>query len=239
MTTSIFGTPNTRRNAVKVGPHKDIGPVGKAVQQGLRFGVSEHLWISYKWFAVNHGSDMTGPMAGVPYDGVLTAYSDLYHDSGCTRWAHDSEGNAKQFAHAFGWEDDGVPETWKHQWYLRMRDLIDNYQPDLLYTDGPLPFEDYGSSVVANLYNQSAKRHGGSFRPCIQASGRKTRKSAPAYLISNADRPVRFGPGHGRLTHASECGTTIARFMSNTSTNSKERHRSAGRRREPEWKSAA
>src|SRR5580700_3410240 len=29
------------------------------------------------------------------------------------------------------------------------------------YTDGPLPFEGYGYSAVANLYNQSAKRSGG------------------------------------------------------------------------------
>lgn len=159
----LWNSKYTRWNAVKVGPHKDIVGMWRkaAVQQGLRFGVSEHLWISYKWFAVNHGSDLTGSMEGVPYDGVVPAYSDLYHDPGCARWAHDSEGNPRQFVHAFGWNGEGVPETWKRQWYLRMRDLIDNYEPDLLYTDGPLPFEDYGSSVVANLYNQSAKRHGG------------------------------------------------------------------------------
>jgi alpha-L-fucosidase len=41
-----------------------------ARNHGLRFGVSEHLWISYKWFAVSHGADKTGPLAGVSYDGV-------------------------------------------------------------------------------------------------------------------------------------------------------------------------
>jgi hypothetical protein len=34
-------------------------------------------------------------------------------------------------------------------------------QPDILYTDGPLPFEEYGLSLVAHLYNDSARRHGG------------------------------------------------------------------------------
>ena len=51
--------------------------------QGLRFGVSEHLWISYKWFGVSHGADKTGPLAGVPYDGVDPQYADLYHDADC------------------------------------------------------------------------------------------------------------------------------------------------------------
>jgi alpha-L-fucosidase len=43
-----------------------------------------------------------------------------------------------------------------------MKDLVDNYQPDLLYTDGALPFEEYGLSLVAHHYNTSAKRNGGT-----------------------------------------------------------------------------
>jgi alpha-L-fucosidase len=39
--------------------------------------------------------------------------------------------------------------------------LIDKYQPDLLYTDGHLPFEDIGLKMVAHLYNVSAQKHGG------------------------------------------------------------------------------
>jgi alpha-L-fucosidase len=41
-------------------------------------------------------------------------------------------------------------------------DLIDKYQPDFLYTDGHLPFEDYGLKMVAHLYNVSAQLHGGA-----------------------------------------------------------------------------
>ena len=43
-----------------------------------------------------------------------------------------------------------------------MTDLIDKYQPDLLYTDGHLPFEEYGLKMVAHLYNVSAQLHGGA-----------------------------------------------------------------------------
>src|SRR6202521_1946533 len=67
-----------RWNAVATGPKKDIvGMWKKAVQKaGLKFAVSEHLSNSYNWFAVSHGADKDGPMAGVPYDGADSAYSD-------------------------------------------------------------------------------------------------------------------------------------------------------------------
>lgn len=141
-------------NAVKVGPHKDVVGLWRkaALNHGLRFGVSEHLWISYKWFGVSHGSDQTGPLAGVPYDGANPAYTGLYHDAGAAKWSRPDD---------FQYNLDGIPESWQRHWFLRMKDLVDNYQPDLLYTDGGLPFETYGCHTVANLYNQSAKRNGG------------------------------------------------------------------------------
>ena len=40
--------------------------------------------------------------------------------------------------------------------------MIDKFQPDLLYSDGPLPFESdghaAGAQAVAHLYNTSAAR---------------------------------------------------------------------------------
>jgi alpha-L-fucosidase len=59
------------------------------------------------------------------------------------------------------WSPVNVPDKWKMQYFNRIRDLIDNYEPDLLYTDGPIFFEEYGLAVVAHHYNQNAKRHGG------------------------------------------------------------------------------
>jgi alpha-L-fucosidase len=44
---------------------------------------------------------------------------------------------------------------------MRIKDLVDRYQPDLLYTDGALPFEDYGLNLVAHHYNLSARRNDG------------------------------------------------------------------------------
>jgi len=71
-----------RWNAVAMGPKRDIVGLWKkaAQKQGLRFAVSEHLAYSYLWWTVSHGSDQTGPMAGVPYDGADPQYADLYHE---------------------------------------------------------------------------------------------------------------------------------------------------------------
>jgi alpha-L-fucosidase len=148
----LWNSKHTRWNAVNMGPKKDIvGTWQKAAQKaGLRFGVSEHLWISYKWWAVSHGADKTGPLAGVPYDGVDPKFEDLYHDGDCARLIEKLD-----------WNDDDIPESWKRHYLDRMTDLIDKYQPDLLYTDGHLPFEDTGLKMVAHLYNVSAQLHGG------------------------------------------------------------------------------
>jgi len=150
----LWNSKYTRWNAVKIGPKKDVVGIWRdaARRHGLRFGVSEHLWISYKWFSVSHTSDSTGPLAGVPYDGVDPNYADLYHDAGCVRFAGPT----------VDWSDTGIPDSWRQHYLNRMTDLIDNYQPDLLYTDGHLPFEEYGLKMVSHLYNLSAQLHGGA-----------------------------------------------------------------------------
>ena len=149
----LWNSKYQRWNAANMGPKRDVvGEWQKAARsQGLRFGVSEHLWISYKWFAVSHGADKTGEMAGVPYDGADPAYADLYHDAECAK-----------FIDSLKWGDEGIPESWRKHYLDRMTDLIDKYQPDLLYTDGHLPFEEYGLKMVAHLYNVSAQLHGGT-----------------------------------------------------------------------------
>ena len=137
-------------NAVEVGPHKDIVGLWReaARKEGLKFGVSDHLWIAYKWFSVSHGSDAEGDLAGVPYDGADPRFNDLYI-------------NSDQIWTAAEWNESGIPVWWKQEWFRRIKDVLDHYELDLLYTDGPLPFEEYGYNAVAHLYNLSAKRNDG------------------------------------------------------------------------------
>ena len=114
--------------------------------------MSEHLWITYKWFAVSHGADKTGPLAGVPYDGQDPANADLYREAACA--AFRPERAAMGAAKAFRNPGASTGST-------RIKDLVDQYQPDLLYTDGALPFEEYGLRLVSHQYNESARRNGG------------------------------------------------------------------------------
>ncbi len=137
-------------NAVNMGPHKDIvGLWQKAAQKnGLRFGVSEHLAPSYHWFQTSHGSDKDGPLAGVAYDGADPKYFSLYHET------HQVPKNP--------WDPEGVPTKWKERYFLRIKDLIDQYQPDLMYTDGPIFFDEWGVALMAHHYNRTAAKHGGN-----------------------------------------------------------------------------
>jgi alpha-L-fucosidase len=136
-------------NAVNLGPKQDIVGLFRkaALKEGLRFGVSEHLAVSYHWFQTSHGSDKEGPFKGVPYDGADPKYASLYHET------HD--------APKMAWNEQGVPDKWKEHYFLRIKDLIDSYDPDLMYTDGPIFFGDWGVALMAHHYNRVAKRSGG------------------------------------------------------------------------------
>jgi alpha-L-fucosidase len=145
----LWNSRHHRWNSVAIGPKKDIvGLFREAARgEGLRFGVSEHVWGSYNWFATNKGADKQGPLAGVPYDGNDPANYDLYHPPhpiAPKPWAEQGNGS----------------EAWKLQWFTRVKDLIDQCDPDLLYADGPIVLGDYGRSLVAHYYNQSVRRRG-------------------------------------------------------------------------------
>jgi alpha-L-fucosidase len=140
-----------RWNAFNMGPHRDVvGTWQKAaLKKGLKFGVSEHLGASFTWFQDSHKSDKTGPLAGVPYDGADPKYEDLYHfpaEPGDTGWYSTNP-------------------RWQQMWFNEIKELVDNYHPDLLYTDGGVPFgNEVGRSMIAHLYNSDAARHGGTAR---------------------------------------------------------------------------
>jgi len=149
----MWNSKHQRWNAAKMGIQRDV--VGEfrraAIAHDLKFAVSDHLWPSYKWFAVSHLADKDGPNAGVPYDGANPQFADLYHDIS----------DPKLLTTKLDWSEDGIPESWKREWFIRIKDLVDNYQPDLLYCDGQLPFGDWGLNQLANLYNANAAKNGG------------------------------------------------------------------------------
>jgi alpha-L-fucosidase len=134
-------------NAVNMGPKKDVVGLWQkaAKKEGLKFGVSEHLGASYTWFQSSRGADKTGSMAGVPYDGANPEFEELYHP--------------KTAADDKAWLTTN-PDNQKN-WLACITELIDNYHPDLLYSDSELPFGEVGRTMLAHYYNQGEPKKGG------------------------------------------------------------------------------
>lgn len=158
-----FPSVYNRFNSVQMGPCKDICGMWKqaADRHGLPFGLTEHLAASFSWWAVNKGHDTYGPYKDVPYDGNDPAYRDFYYDN-------------EEHITTSGKVDPWYTANPAFQKYWRnvMHELIDLYQPDLLYSDGALPFGAIGESspedtafssgleIVAHLYNSSIEKYG-------------------------------------------------------------------------------
>jgi alpha-L-fucosidase len=156
-------------NVMNVGPKKDIvGLWAKAArQEGLRFGVTVHCGRSWNWYEVAHGSDKDGPLAGVAYDGNLTKA-----DGKGQWWDGLDPQELYGRAHKPGEKPD---QAYVDKFFNRVKDLIDKYQPDLLYfDDGRLPLNaisDAGLLIAAHLYNASAKRHDGRNEAVMNTKG--------------------------------------------------------------------
>jgi alpha-L-fucosidase len=147
-----------RWNSVKVGPQKDIvGGFAKAAREaGLRFAVSSQAGRAWGWYEASQGSDPSGSLAGVPYDG----------------WAAKADGKG------LWWEGLDPQDLYAQnharrvreskdfceKYFNRIIDLIDKHDPDLLYFDDavfPLNnISDAGKRIAAYLYNRSIQRHG-------------------------------------------------------------------------------
>lgn len=161
-------------NSTRVGPKKDIikGWATAARANGLPFGVSIHASHAWTWYEVAQQADRSGPYAGVPYDGRLTAAQgkgqwwqgldpqELYAQN------HPLSKKNAGWDKQWEWGDGAaVPsKAYIEKFYKRTLALIDNYEPDLVYFDDtvlPLwPVSDVGLRIAAHLYNQSIKKHG-------------------------------------------------------------------------------
>ena len=159
-------------NSVKIGPKKDIvGTWAKAARDaGLRFGVTVHAARAWSWFEPAQGADKDGPLAGVPYDGKLTKA-----DGKGTWWEGLDPQDLYAQDHAPGQKPDAAYCT---KFYNRTVDLINKYQPDLLYFDDDytntgLPLYDadptVGLRIAAHYYNSNRKQHDGKLEAVLNA----------------------------------------------------------------------
>ena len=193
-----YASEVNRMNSVNVGPHKDILALWKAAadKYGLPFGITEHLAASFSWWRVNKGCDSYGPYAGVPYDGNDPAYRDFYFDN----YEHGTDNPSE----ARPWYT--ANEAYHQYWLRAVTEMIDRFQPELLYSDGALPFgghwvgpqsdtineADYadGLKAVAHLYNTSIAKHGSNQAVYLQKDRREI-----VYSVGTLDIAKRQLPG--------------------------------------------
>jgi alpha-L-fucosidase len=72
-------------------------------------------------------------------------------------------------------------------WYLRCKDLVDKYQPDVLYFDtNELPLGQAGLDVVAHYYNLSAARNGG--RADVVVNGKHIEPAHVGAFVEDIER---------------------------------------------------
>lgn len=154
-------------NAAAIGPRRDIiGAWARATRAaGLRFGVSVHASPAWSWYETTRGADKAGPFGGAAYDGGLTK------QDGTGQWW---EGLDPQDLYAQS-REPGSREAYREKFARRVRDLVDRYEPDLLYFDNlKLPLADtprYGLEIAAHLYNGSLARTGGRNEAVMNTKG--------------------------------------------------------------------
>jgi alpha-L-fucosidase len=165
-------------NSSKIGPQKDIidGWAKAARHNGLYFGASIHAAHAWRFYETAQGSDKTGAKAGIAYDGKLTKTDgkgkwwegldpqDLYAQN--HELSKESE-NLGSIHRQWNWDNGvSIPSVkYCNNFYDRTVDLINKYNPDLLYFDDtalPLwPISDAGLRIAAHFYNHNMKTHNG------------------------------------------------------------------------------
>jgi alpha-L-fucosidase len=153
-------------NSVNVGPKKDIvGTWQKlATEAGMKFGVSVHGARAWNWYEDAQGSDKTGPLAGVHYDGKMTKA-----DGKGLWWDGLDPQDLYAQNHAIGAEPGAA---YVAKYFNRIKDLIDSYHPDLIFFDDTeLPLGDTGLNLAAHFYNANQSWHNGNLQAVIISNG--------------------------------------------------------------------
>ena len=200
-------------NSVNMGPEKDIlkGWEKAARKHGLYFGVSLHADHAWSWYETAQRHDTQGPKKGVPYDGKLTKADgkgkwwegydpqDLYaqnHPLSQNSW--DNGAIHRQWA----WGNGVCLPTQEYctNFYNRTLDVINRYNPDLLYFDVTVapfyPISDAGLKIAAHFYNhnmstQKGKLNAVMFGKMLDADQRKAlvwdvERGAPNKIIDES-----------------------------------------------------
>ncbi len=185
-------------NSVAIGPKKDIvGGWAKAARAaGLRLAVSCHGDRAWSWYQDAQRTDTSGPLAGVPYDGLLTKAGGkgLWWDG------FDPQDLYAQY-HSIGkynWPQSGNPpldKAYIEKFFNRTIDLLDKYHPDLLYFDDTVlpiyPVSDIGLRIAAYFYNSNLARNRGKLEAVMTGKGLNAEQRRA--LVLDVERGVTHG----------------------------------------------
>jgi alpha-L-fucosidase len=196
-----FDAWNSRHNswnAINIGPHRDVVGAWTAAAraQGLRTGVTVHQPRNWWWFQTAHGCDTIGPLAGMPYDGDRTLAD------GRGQWW---QGFDPQQMYGPKHPPMALPDiSYVKNFYDRTRDLIDQYDPDILYLDNALlPLGWGGMNASAYFYNHNLKSRGGRMEGVI------TTKQVPDHLAKALVAGYERGITSGIMPYPWESETCI------------------------------
>jgi alpha-L-fucosidase len=199
-------------NSMNVGPKRDIVGTWEKIARarGLRFGVSNHSAHAWHWFQVAYGYDAVGPRAGQRYDAYRLTKAD-----GKGKWWEGLDPqelytgrnlvipdgidsiaamNAWHGAHDGLWHEEAPPmnPAFTKSWFLRCKDLIDSYRPDLVYFDDTgLPLGQTGLDIAAHYYNASMDWHGGNLEAVV--TGKLLPPEHRAALVEDIERGFASG----------------------------------------------
>ena len=167
-------------NSMAIGPKRDIlGEWAEACRRNdIPFGISLHADHAWMWYEPARRYDRKGDKAGIPYDGRLTKADgkgkwwegldpqNLYaqnHPESFGSWCDGMTGRQ------WGWGGGVAIPTPEYctNFYNRTLDVINRYNPDLLYFDVTgvpfYPISDAGLKIAAHFYNHNEATHPGAF----------------------------------------------------------------------------
>lgn len=213
---ALWDSKLTRWDAKDMGPHRDlIGDLAKAVRRkGLKFGVSNHRMENWSFMYPKDPKN-----AGDLFD---PAYADFYGPPQPLLAGQDHMSGA------------GAPqsEEFLEEWLARNQELIDKYQPDLLWFDNGI--NDRGLDPIklrlaAYYYNRAAQwnkqvslstKGDAYLYGTIKDFERQSR--APKEITNfvwEVDDPVLYRFGYTEGSPIVDAKTVITRLIENTSKN--------------------
>jgi alpha-L-fucosidase len=138
----MYDCPFTEWSARRMGPKRDvIGELGRAVRAaGLNFGVSSHRAENY-WF-FSGGRKIASDVSNERYRGLYNVATDI----------GDFHGDVSSHP--------GPPPDHLGDWLARTCDLIDRYEPSLIYFDWWIEhkdFEPHLRKLASYYYNHGAR----------------------------------------------------------------------------------